>query len=256
MLIPTGIDAPLYHRPYGTIGLIIANTLLFFMVDINLNNYEWWVLTYGSFSPVQWLTSLFAHANFFHLLGNMLFLTVFGLIVEGKVGNLFFLIIYLAIGLTANSVEQLIMFGADGGSLGASGAISGLMMVCMFWAPLNKIRFTFIFIYYPITFHWTVWFAALFYVAWDFYEALFAGFAMSTSVLHLMGAASGIFPGWYFLKHGLVDCEGWDLLTILDRRRRGLGTAPIELNRAYREKYSDHETKPNSATTATFAHNP
>ena len=46
--------------------------------------------------PLQWLTNIFLHAGFFHLVGNMIFLWTFGFVVEGKLGWLPFTALYLA----------------------------------------------------------------------------------------------------------------------------------------------------------------
>ena len=71
-------------------------------------------LWYGSgYHPIQWITSGFLHANAAHLIGNMFFLWPFGLLVEGKLGWWKFLILYLAILVGQNALEQTIMLGAD-----------------------------------------------------------------------------------------------------------------------------------------------
>src|SRR5688500_1721165 len=98
MIIPYNTDAPLYHRPFATIGLIAANTLAFVAL-LGHPNVESWMLALGQgLHPLQWITSLFLHDGLMHLLGNMFFLWVFGLVIEGKLGWWRFLLVYLGLG--------------------------------------------------------------------------------------------------------------------------------------------------------------
>ena len=128
-MLPIGTDAPLYHYPITTVGLIITNVVCFGLTgfgDPGLT--EPWILHFGEINPLQWLSSMFAHANFGHLIGNMFFLWGFGLIVEGKIGWWRMLRLYLAIGLTQAAFIQTIMLPWPvSGALGASSAIMGLM---------------------------------------------------------------------------------------------------------------------------------
>lgn len=128
---PFSTDAPVYYWPFASVGLIAVNVMVFLaMVTGSISAPENWILWYGQgLHPEQWLTSIFMHASVDHLVGNMLFLWVFGLVVEGKLGWQRFLACYLAIGVGQSMLEQMVMlFNSDGGgSLGASAAIFGLM---------------------------------------------------------------------------------------------------------------------------------
>ena len=96
LFFPVGTDAPIYHRPFATIGLIAANVLLF--IASWQGQMGGWLLQLGNgLHPVQWWTSAFYHYGVMHLLGNMVFLWTFGLIVEGKLGWWQFLPLYLAL---------------------------------------------------------------------------------------------------------------------------------------------------------------
>jgi len=112
MLIPYSTDAPVYHWPFATVGLIVANVLVFFGVWFgNLGGVEEWTIVNGDgMHPEQWFKALFMHAGIIHLVGNMLFLWLFGLVIEGKLGWWKFLACYLGIGLTQSAVEQFIMW--------------------------------------------------------------------------------------------------------------------------------------------------
>lgn len=116
MIIPLNTDAPVYHFPAATIGLIIANVVGFVATAGGSAEYvsywEDWILRYGDgLHPVQWITSNFVHYGIFHLIGNMIFLWGFGLVVEGKLGWWKFLIVYLGIGVTQCALEQTMMLG-------------------------------------------------------------------------------------------------------------------------------------------------
>ena len=86
-LIPYGTNAPIYHWPIATVGLIVINVVVFALSIASPESVEPFILAFGDgFHPVQWITSNFLHADIFHLIGNMLFLWAFGIIVEGKLG--------------------------------------------------------------------------------------------------------------------------------------------------------------------------
>jgi membrane associated rhomboid family serine protease len=92
--------------------------------------------------PVRWtlLTSMFLHGSWMHLIGNMLYLWIVGDNVEEVLGSVRYLIVYLACGL----VGSLAQIATDPDSviptLGASGAIAGMMGAYVIWFPHNQIR--------------------------------------------------------------------------------------------------------------------
>ncbi len=219
---PYTTDAPLYHLPLATIGLILANILIYVgMFTGQIHDPESWILAYGhGLHPAQWLTSIFSHAGIQHLVGNMIFLWVFGLIVEGKIGWWKFLACYLGIGMIHSMLEQIVMLGYSGqvpGALGASAAIFGIMAMAAVWAPLNVITFyVFAFAYrvYSETFDVSVYVMAVCYVGWEFLMVAIFGGSAASSLLHVSGAAVGLPVGFALLKLNLVDCDGNDLLHI------------------------------------------
>jgi len=87
---------------------------------------------------VNLFTSLFVHSSLFHLATNILFLVMFGLILEKNIGSIKFAIIYLITGLVGNLAQVLI--GTNDFTLGASGAIFGIIGVMMIMQPLLKMR--------------------------------------------------------------------------------------------------------------------
>jgi membrane associated rhomboid family serine protease len=225
-MIPIGTDAPIYHWPFATVGLIATNivtSVLFWGMDPE--QAQEWTLLYGEgLHPLQWLTFNFLHAGFFHLAGNMIFLWTFGLIVEGKVGPLAFLAIYLGLGVAEGAVVQTLMLGVEPGhsALGASGAICGLIGIALVWAPRNEISviiiYFFGFMLRVLQFEWPVIGFALLYLAWQVFSgllglAMVGQFLFISELLHLAGAVLGFLLGTAMVKLDWVDCEGWDLYT-------------------------------------------
>lgn len=217
--LPINTDAPVYHFPWATLSLILANCLVFVATLTGDVPVEDWMLTYGQISPLQWVTSNFIHGGFGHLLGNMFFLWGLGLIVEGKIGWPAFLAVYFGIGVTECAIEQVCMLRADGASFGASSIIFGLMAMAFVWAPKNEVSifyFLFIVIFIRVgVFEITIMTYALLVIAKEVFVFAILGFHVGTAALHLLGGVVGYGVGVVMLKRHLVDCEGWDLFSVL-----------------------------------------
>jgi membrane associated rhomboid family serine protease len=233
MLIPYSTDAPIYHWPYATLGTIIVNVLIFFgTAGLSEESAEWvygnFILNYGQWNPIQWLTSNYLHLGFMHVFGNMIVLWGIGIIVEGKVGWWRFLLIYDGLGIVQSGVEQtLMLFAERGGSLGASSIIYGLIAMSMVWAPRNELNCFLVIFYRVITFDMSV----ATYASISIAIQVLLGFmtvaalaaqgtfiAMTSQVLHLMGAALGFALAVGMLKLKWVDCENWDLFSVWQGR--------------------------------------
>lgn len=221
MLIPLRHDAPLYHRPWGTVAIIVL--CLFVHVTVGQSEIlEDWILEYGSWNPLQWLSSVVVHAGWVHLLGNVIFLWIFGLLVEGKVGWWRFAAITTTIAIASGCVEQTVVLGATGGSLGISGVIYGLIAVSWLWAPDNEIDLLIFFPPFIRHVELKVRDTGLIFIGLEILSAALDGFQMSTPALHLLGAAAGAPIGYLMLKKSWVNCEGWDLFS----RRSTAGVKP------------------------------
>jgi membrane associated rhomboid family serine protease len=216
---PYSTDAPIYHLPLATVGMIFANVGVFMaMVSGGIIEPDGWILTFGQgLHPNEWLTSMFSHGGLGHLAGNMLFLWVFGLITEGKLGALKFLACYLGIGVSQAGLEQLVMLGYSGdvpGSLGASSAIFGLMALAAVWAPMNEVTFFWTALFRAGTFDVSILMMAGFYTGMEILWVIIFGGDAGTSLLHLSGFVVGLPVGIILLKTGVVDCEGWDVFHV------------------------------------------
>ncbi len=224
--IPIGTDAPLYHFPYATIGLIVANVFCFAATGFGFHDerLQSWVLEYGhGINPVEWFSSAFAHGGVGHLIGNMIFLWSFGLVVEGKLGWWRFVMVYMAIAGASGAIEDLLTLGmTEGASLGASGVIFGLMSIALVWAPKNELHVVgFIVIPFLLlravrffSFEVTIMVFSLFFIGLNLVGFLLAP-GMYTPGLHLIGGAVGFPIGVLYLKKNWVDCEKWDLFAVM-----------------------------------------
>jgi len=86
------------------------------------------------------LTSIFMHASWVHIGGNMLFLFIFGDNVEDSMGHLGYLIFYLVCGLIANFAQILVDPSSPIPGIGASGAIAGVMAAYLVLFPQARVR--------------------------------------------------------------------------------------------------------------------
>lgn len=229
MLIPWNASPPNYsgrptsnHFPWTTLGLIVVNVAVFAATEMGSDeSVSRWGLEYGSgLHPLQWVTRNFLHEGPVHLIGNMLFLWVFGLVIEGKLGWWKFLLVYLGLAVFQAGIEQALSFWFDHGrSIGASGVIFGLLAMALVWAPDHEIHCLWI---YSGFFRWgaadveiSVLWMAIFYIGTNLLFAGIRGLGMSSELLHSLGALLGLALGFIMLKLKWVDCEGWDLLTVL-----------------------------------------
>src|SRR5437868_1590737 len=227
MLIPYSTDAPIYHWPAATLGTIVLNGLIFAALIAMPEDQQDWVanhfmLVYGAWNPLQWITSNYLHAGLMHVLGNMAVLWGIGIIVEGKIGWWRFLLVYNLIGVFQCAVEQTLMLGAsEGASLGASAIIYGLIAIALVWAPRNELSCVLVLVRVT-TFDLPVATYASFSIGIEvllgFMSAVAASaegtfIAMTSQVLHLMGAATGFGIGVAMLRWKWVDCENWDLFS-------------------------------------------
>jgi membrane associated rhomboid family serine protease len=233
MIIPWNTDAPIYYFPWATLGLIAANTAVLVGLlaagDLDEADLENWLLVYGQgLHPLQWVTSAFIHADIFHLVGNMIFLWAFGLVVEGKLGWWRFLLVYLGLGIVQNAAEQSMSFWfTEGASCGASAIIFGIMTMALVWAPENEMNCVGWFWFRPFAFDIRILWLALLYIGEEILWVSLTGFSISSELFHSLGAVLGFGLGVGMLKLGWVDCEGWDLISVMAGRhlRSGSGAS-------------------------------
>jgi membrane associated rhomboid family serine protease len=133
--------------PVVTYALIALNLLVFF-VELNSGDrfIEQWAVVprrllanpAGDFPTI--FTSMFMHAGWLHLLGNMLYLWIFGDNVEDSFGHAKFLIFYLLCGIAATFAQIIFTTGSTVPNLGASGAIAGVLGGYLVLFPRGQVR--------------------------------------------------------------------------------------------------------------------
>jgi len=128
------------------IGLCIA--VFFFQLLLPPNQLEAFFFQYGVIpaeitrlrDPFSLLTSMFLHGGWLHLIGNMLFLFVFGDNIEDALGHVSYLLFYLLTGIAAALTQVLLNPDSTVPMIGASGAISGVMGAYIVLFPHGKVR--------------------------------------------------------------------------------------------------------------------
>ncbi len=148
-----------------TLLLILANVLVFLYELIFIVQYG--IVPYR-FHWSSLLTSMFIHGGFMHIAGNMLFLWVFGKAIEDLLGHGRFLLFYLACGVAAGLAHMLLNFYSPVPTVGASGAIAGVMGAYLVKFPRARIvTLVFIIVFFitvdiPAAFLLLYWFALQF----------------------------------------------------------------------------------------------
>ena len=157
-MVPLRDDNPITITPVVTYGLIAANILIFIyeltLAPPELQQFlQTWAIVpreltaslSGEFvrTPVpEWITlfsSQFLHGGFLHVAGNMLFLWIFGNNVEDRLGHVKYLVFYLACGALAGLTQWFFSAYSTVPSLGASGAIAGVMGAYILKFPQAKV---------------------------------------------------------------------------------------------------------------------
>ena len=113
-------------------------------VAAGLTEYDLFIFEHG-FRPgapraLEVLWSMFLHGGLMHLLGNMLFLWIFGDNVEHRLGPWRYLLFYLGTGVAATFGDALLRLGSGIPAVGASGAISGVLGAYFLWFPRNRVK--------------------------------------------------------------------------------------------------------------------
>jgi membrane associated rhomboid family serine protease len=155
MFLPLGDDNPTVRRPFVNYALLALNILVFLAMVISRDpGFIRWTMVPADVHWPTLFTSLFLHAGWAHLIGNMLFLYIFGDNVEDRLGHVGYIAFYLVCGLAANAAHLLTNPGSTLPTLGASGAISGVMGAYLAFFPHQRIK-TLVFLGYFVT-YWQI----------------------------------------------------------------------------------------------------
>jgi membrane associated rhomboid family serine protease len=155
-MIPFRDNIPARSFPLITISIILANCAAF-IYELSLGRgLEPFIEQFGvvpaavvawpqSGQPflaiaVPFLTSMFLHAGWLHLIGNMWYLWIFGDNIEDRLGHVTFLIFYLVCGLGAGIIHTILNSHTEIPSIGASGAIAGVLGAYVVSYPFARIQ--------------------------------------------------------------------------------------------------------------------
>ncbi len=237
MFIPIRDDAPTVRKPYLTVSLIVVNSLIFFYsISLGARGFQLFTIQFG-YIPVEFVSgleltpqlaasayltpfaSMFMHGGWLHLIGNMLFLWIYGNNVEDYFGPVKFLLFYIVSGLAAIALYTLFGPSSQVPLVGASGAIAGVMGAYIVLHP--RARITVLVIFFFIQF--VVLPAKVVLGIWFVYQLLMSMIGSATGGgVAWMAHVGGFAFGWVVLK----------LLTLGRRRPRASGG-----RRSYRVKW-------------------
>ncbi len=143
-MFPISDVIPSRTTPFITIGLIALNAMAF-LYELRLDDaaLDRLARTAGvvpaAFSATDIVTGMFLHGGWLHVLGNMLYLWIFGDNVEDRFGHVRFLLFYLACGASAALAHVVIDPASAVPMIGASGAIAGLMGAYFVLFPQSRV---------------------------------------------------------------------------------------------------------------------
>src|SRR5580704_7483317 len=173
-MFPLRDDRPTFSPPVVTTLLIVACALVFFF-ELSLDPYsrDYFINLYGivpaRLRPITIFSSMFLHAGWLHIAGNMLCLWAFGKSLEDAMGHTKFLAFYLICGVAAGVAHVALNPYTTVPTVGASGAIAGVMGAYLIKFPRARIV-TLIFIFFffttvdiPAAFLLLYWFAIQFF---------------------------------------------------------------------------------------------
>ena len=178
-MLPLRDNVPTRHFPLVTVALIAANVLVWVLYQLpdlqgSVDELAYHPCevddscrTVGQDWPLTALTSMFMHGSWLHLLGNMLFLWIFGNNIEDALGKLRYLLFYLVGGLAATAVQTFVTLAyasnADAAipNIGASGAVSAVLGAYLLLLPRAKVLTIIFFILreVPAVLFLGIWFA-------------------------------------------------------------------------------------------------
>ncbi|CAN5131449.1 rhomboid family intramembrane serine protease [soil metagenome] len=166
--------------PFLNLLIIAANAYVFYL-QLTSPNLDSFITQYALIPShidfthlvtlLPFVTAMFLHGGFMHIISNMWFLKVFGDNVEGHMNPLLFLLLYFGSGILGNVLQYLLMPSSSIPMLGASGAVAGILGAYFILFPQSKVK-TFV----PIFFLFTIIsIPAVFMLGYWFILQIFSG---------------------------------------------------------------------------------
>ncbi|MBD2626755.1 rhomboid family intramembrane serine protease [Trichormus variabilis] len=198
-MFPLYDENPTRITPYFTYGLIGMNIVIF-LHEVSLSNgqleqfFQLYALIPREFTnnlAGEWttlFTSQFLHGGWWHLISNMLYLWIFGNNIEERLGHFKYLIFYLSCGACAALCQWFIGMNSAIPSLGASGAIAGVLGAYLLWFPQAKIK-TLVFLGFFVT---IINVPAVVMIGLFFIQNLISGFASLQASANMSVETGGV----------------------------------------------------------------
>jgi membrane associated rhomboid family serine protease len=215
-VIPLRDVIPSRTTPVVTVGIIVVNVLAFWIElampgagrQVFLREYG---IVPAAFAWPTLLTSMFLHGGWLHIIGNMWYLWIFGDNVEDRLGHGRYLAFYLLCGAAAGLAQAMVSPGSYIPTIGASGAIAGVMGAYFVLYPRSKILMLLpLFIIIEI-----VEIPAFWFLGFWFLMQLFSG---AGSIAQTTGAQGGI-AFWAHVAGFLAGIAGVFVLRRPERQR-------------------------------------
>lgn len=173
LLVPYKMETTFTRIPFANAAIIAVTSIIFFLPFTGIISiYDLEPLVLRDWDITQLIGSAFLHGGLFHLLGNMLFLWIFGNAICAAVGNIAYPFLYLFLAVFSGSTYLLM---STHPAIGASGAINGIVGMTLVLFPKNRIH----------TFYWffiivgkfktkTSW-MILYWLAFDILGTIYGG---------------------------------------------------------------------------------
>jgi membrane associated rhomboid family serine protease len=220
-MIPLRDDRPPRTFAFATVAIVAANAAVFWH-ELSLGSPSRLDAFFAAFAltPADLthapspdtartvFTSMFLHGGWAHILGNMLFLWIFGRNVEDSIGHFKFIVFYLLCGVAAAGTQIALSPNSTVPMIGASGAISGVLGAYLLLFPRARVL-----VLFPIWIFWRLFYVpAVLYLVFWFGIQLLSGLAVVNNMdvsggvafwAHVGGFVAGMFLIPVFKKRGV-----------------------------------------------------
>ncbi|MCC7147395.1 MAG: rhomboid family intramembrane serine protease [Phycisphaeraceae bacterium] len=246
IFLPIGTDRRQIHRPWVNWTLVALNVAIFVATRRRVEDPFDENIRAFLFDPLhpalyQFLSYQFLHGSWAHLIGNMIFLYVFGNNLEDRLGKAAYLGFYLSGGVLAALGHGLMETTPVLGASGAVAAVSGAYLALF---PLANVTIAYWFMFLGF-FEVSSLYLIGFYIVMNVYNHLTGG-GQVAYLAHLVGYAYGFGIGMGLLRVGLLTREPYDFLSIVEHRRRRAQFATLA-----RQGYQPWQSPPSNASSTT-----